>query len=464
MSGTAKKNSSSGRDLAPAVTANLYAERAVLGALMKGDSMYWSIAGTLRQDHFSVPLHQKIFGVVRDICEEGKRLSLTLMLSKLPPEDEQGTQMDLVLLGLVKNAEEVSTPLDFAEQISEAANMRRIDLIADSMKRAVKAGGMPAIDIAGEAELAILDVMHVSAPKRPRKLGESVKGTLAAAFRSKEDGFLPGINTGLPAIDEILGLMMPGDLGSIIGSQGDGKTALAMQIGMHAAKHHAPVLMVQLEMTEEQQAARELAKASGISVQEINEGAFDFEQADRLKDAEEALQQPAMYILDPEEITVRQLRAHAIAMQRSCGLGMLIIDQLDKIKAEGHHRDRFERMAQVTRDLKNLAKSLQIVVIVLAQRTRGSQRRDDPTPDVLDTDAPSLERDCDWILAVWQVLNWLRKQRPSKGDPHEIGDWQAKMMQAEGRADVINLKRRRGKAFEQRPLRWNGKLTMFEQF
>jgi replicative DNA helicase len=460
-SGTTKKSSS--RTEEPVSASNIYAERAVLGALIRNESTYWHVAGILRRDQFAVDLHQKIFGVIADICEEGKRLSLTLMLSRLPDADEKGTMMDLVLHGFMKAAEEVTTPLDFAEQISEAANLRQLRHISESLSRAVKSGDRAAIDIAGEAELAILDVMHISAPKRPRKLGEAVKGTLAAAFRSKETDFLPGLNTGLSSLDEVLGLIMPGDLGGLLGAQGDGKTALAMQIAMHNASLGRPSLIFQLEMTEEQQAARELAKASGISVQEINEGAFDFNQANRLKDAEEQLQQPDMYIIDPEDITVRQIRAHCIAMKRSIGLALVVIDQLDKIKVDGWSKTKFDRFEQVTKDLKNLAKSLGVPIILLAQRTRTAQRNDDPTPRVLDAEAPSLEKDCDWLIAVWQVANWLRMQRPAGKEPHEIGEWQSRMSAAEGRGDVICLKRRRGKAFEQRPLRWNGPMTRFEE-
>jgi replicative DNA helicase len=795
------------------VTSNLAAEKAVIGALLKSEQAYWTVADKIKQEHFTDPLHQQIFGVVRDICEEGKRLSLVLLLSRLPP-DHNGVMMDLLIHNYIRNAEDVTTPIDFAESIAESANMRRIEAIAHAMLKSIKKADQPAIDVAGEAELAILDVMHVSAPRRPIKEGEIAKAVVASAFRAKGGEFLPGYNTGLAAVDEVLGLIMPEDLGFICASQGDGKgqpldapvltpfgyrpmgslkvgtlvlspdgsastvigvyplgerqlyrvtfhdgtstevtedhiwlawkrghakyirgsrvtgrrgsklfttkqmmeclggarkprfnipvvapiefignrwqrppidpyllgvligdgslargtiqltsadpeivsavskilktkliakidkrgnaaktysflkdtkvraglerlglygklsqdkfipaeyfklhmkhrwrllqglmdtdgwvnvngdprfctasrqladdvawlarslgavvtmrtkpshykkggirhqcrdafelriklangadafslsrkkrlcnkpqslyrtvtsivptriaeaqcikvshpsslyvtndfivthnTALSMCIARHIAAQGLPVLCIQMEMSDEQIVAREMARECGMSVQEINEGAFDFAQAEAIKDAEEALQKPALYILDVDSITVRQLGAHCLAMKRTVGLAAVVVDQLDKLKSDTRHRDRFERGAEITRDLKNLFKRIKVPGIVLAQRTRTAQRRDDPTPDILDTDFPSIERDADWVLGLWREANWLRKNRPSSKDPHEIAEWQVKLDKVADRADVIGLKRRRGRAYEQRPLRWNGRLTTFE--
>lgn len=439
------------------------AERAVLGALLKNETLYWQVSDILRQDHFSLPLHQQIYGVIRDICEESKRLTLALLLSRLPEQDESGIGMDLTIHALIKNAEEIQTPLDFADQISEAANRRRLEAIGNALVRAAKSPEGAAIDIAGEAEMALLDVMHASAPKRPRLIGEIARGVMASAFKAKQDDFLPGLTTGLPSIDEILGLILPGDSGYILGAQADGKSALAMQIGMHVARQGIPVLVVQLEMSEEQVAARELAKESGITVRLINEGAFDFDQADRIKNAEESLRKHPLYVLDADDITVRQIKSHIVAMKRTLGVGLAIFDQLDKIKSPNRHRDKFERLTEITRDIKILSKSEKVPTITLAQRTRTAQRRDDPTPEIDDADTNSIERDADWVIAPWRLWNWLHKHKPKGRDEAEWMIWKDRLEKCADLADVICLKTRSGKAFEQRPLRWNGPRTRFEE-
>jgi replicative DNA helicase len=441
---------------------NVAAERAVLGACLKSDSAFWGVADKLRADQFYQPLHQQIFGVIRDICTEGK-LSLSLVASRLPEEDEEGRSIMSYLAVLLKDAEDVGSPDDFVPDIADAAARRQLISLSDMIAKAVRAGDKPPMDIASEASTLILDVMHVASPKRPRRLGEVAKGVGRDSRMANEGDVLPGFGTGMPSLDEILGRILAGDLIFLIGSQGDGKSAMAMQIGMHAALSR-PVLLVQMEMTAEQVAARELAATSGITVGDIQEGAFDFAQRDALKAAEALVGRPDMMLLDDSRYTIRQIRAHAIALKRTSGLGMIIIDQLDKLKGEGRYKDRFERLAEITADLKVLAKDMKVPVLCLAQRTRGGQRRDDPTPQILDADAPSIERDGDIVLAVWRKESWLRQNRPHKESGGEkMEKWEQEIARATGVAQVITLKHRRKKPFEERTLKWVGKLTRFEE-
>lgn len=441
---------------------NPAAERAVLGACLKSEQAFWQIADVLRADQFYAPLHQQIFSVVRDICTEG-RMSLALVAARLPHEDDDGASIPAYLAVLLKDAEDAGSPADFAQDIADAAARRRLIEVAAIIDKAVRAGEKGPMDIAADASTAILDVMQVASPKRPRRLGEVVSTTRGVAIMAHERDILPGLTMGLPSMDEIVGVVLGGDLMFLIGSQGDGKSALSMQIGMHAARSR-PVLLLQMEMTAEQVAARELAAASGISVGAIQEGAFDFAQRDAILAAEKALAAPDMMVLDESRVTVRQLRAHAIAMKRTMGLGLIIIDQLDKLKGEGRYKDRFERLAEITADLKVLAKDLNVPVLCLAQRTRGGQRRDDPTPQVLDADAPSIERDADIVLAVWRRETWLRANRPNdKAGGEAMDKWEADIRRFSGSAQVITLKHRRRKPFEERTLKWIGELTRFEE-
>jgi len=442
------------------------AEKAVLGALMLSEHAFWQVNDRLRADHFHKKIHQRIFSAIKDVCEEGKKLSQTIVQSRLGDDaEEDGYSIAAYLAVLMTGAEEIDlSVLDFVDQVVDAGERRRLVRIAEQLMKAARTGDKPPIDVAGEAESALLDVMHATAPKRPRRLGELTSSVMRDAFRANDDSaFSPGFDTGLASVDEVLGLILPGDLGFILGSQADGKSSLGAQIGMQAAKT-CPVLTFQLEMTAEQQAARELAAASGISVGLIQEGGFDLMGQELIATANQALRDVPFFIHDEGKLTIRQMRAQCLAMKRTTGLGMVIIDQLDKIRSESKHRDRFERLAEVTGDLKGLAKELGVPVITLAQRTRGAQRRDDPTPMIDDADAPSIERDGDWVLAVWRRENWLRKNRPNaKAGGEAMDAWEGEMSRARGRADVICLKRRRGQAFEQRGLKWNGPLTRFEE-
>lgn len=436
-------------------------EQNFLGCLLRSPHDFWSVNGMVAPDMFSLAHHREVYTAISFLAESGRNVTFSALQAHLPAEYDDGAPFIGLLASLKENAAEAGAAQDYASALSEHSAASRIATLGEWMAKEIKGGKRSPEEVAAEAALTLQEIMSVASPVRPKAIGDIASDVARHAGSAKGGEVRHGLNTGIASLDEILGLMLVGDLGAIIASQGDGKSALAGQIGMHAAASGRPVLFIQMEMSDEQMAARELAAASGIAVNQIHEGAFDAFQWEQITEAERGLQGVPFHIIDAEEMTVRQIEAQALTMQRTTGLSLLVVDQLDKIKAVGKYRDRFERMAEITRDLKKMAKRLKAPVLVLAQRTRGAQRRDDATPHVLDADAPSLERDCDWIVGLWQVANWMRHNRPDSRKVSDYEDWLTKTRQAEGKAEIIILKRRRGKAFQQAELRFQGATMRF---
>lgn len=437
-------------------------EKNFIGALLRSPNSFWSINDMVDGSMFSSAVYRDIFTSIRDIAERGRQVTMTALQAHLPEEyDEHGPTV-AILATLRENAVDAGSPSDYAEFIAESSASKRIAALGQWMVK--ETGKRSAEDVAGEASLRLQEIMSVATPMRPKSLGDIASAVTKSASSAHSGQTISGLDTGIAPLDEIMGLMLAGDLGFIIASQSDGKSALASQIAMHVASLGRPVLFCQLEMSDEQMGARELAALSGISVSSINEGSFDAFQWESLVAAEKKLQEPKFHILDTEELTVRQLKAQAANMQRTGGLALIVVDQLDKIKPEGKHRDRFEKLAEITRDLKKMAKSLKVPVLVLAQRTRGAQRRDDPTPDILDADAPSIERDADFCVGLWRKENWLRRNKPdARAGQDGLSNWEAEMFRCKDLAEVICLKRRRGRAFQQRALHFDGPRMRFQE-
>lgn len=438
-------------------------ERMFLGCLLRSPHELFQVMDMVKPDMLADGPYRGIYSAMVDLAERPRQVTRPALLANLPAEyDDYGPTVG-ILIALQENAAEAGSATDYAPFICEAASRKKLQALSKWLAKESGKLEAGAEDIAAEAALRLQAIMQDASPLRPALIGESASKILASYAKGSDGGFNPGLNTGIGPLDEILGLMLGGDLGFIIASQSDGKSALAGQIAMHAARDNRPVLYIQLEMSGEQMAARELAAATGIAVNAIHEDNLDMAQAEDVSMAERGMRTVPLYVLDTDEITVRQIKAQASAMLRGNGLALLVIDQLDKIKAEGKHRDRFERLAEVTRDLKKMAKSLKIPVLCLAQRTRGAQRRDDPTPDILDADAPSIERDADWVIGLWREENWLRRNKPDSRREEDVANWETKLVKAQDKASVIVLKRRRGKAFQQRGLRWIGQTMRFEE-
>jgi replicative DNA helicase len=448
--------------------ANIKAEQLFLGALLLSDHAYFQHEQTVGSNCFTCALHRDIYAVIGDVLNANGKPSLTVLGAKLPDEAE-GPDGDSVTvaayLATIRQTTQTAgvSAADFADNLAELAARRQAIAVGERLIREAREGTSPAIDIASGAESALLDVMHASSPRQARPIGEFASSVLRSGRAVQDGEVMPGLSWGLPTLDSMMGLMLGGDLGFILASQGDGKTALALQVAAHGSLS-GPVFFGSHEMTGEGLAAREIAAASKIPVREIEEGSFDSFQWENVKEAERKLQEPPLYILDDRKLTVRQLRAHALGMKRTIGLRGLFVDQLDKIKADKWVRDRFERISEVTSDLKDLAKELRVPVVVLCQRTRTAQRRDDDTPMIDDADAPSIERDADWVLAIWRKYNWFMRHKPHpNAGAEEFEKWESKKRQTKGSADMILLKHRRRQAFESRTLRWDGQFTRFAE-
>lgn len=445
-------------------------ERAFVGCLLRSPEAVWTVT-TVKPEMLVSPACRDIYAAIVDLSDRGRKVSPATLAThdavKSEYPDEGGPKAAIIAV-LRANAEDAGSAQDYADAITERYALRQINDLGKWLSAEVGKTGNDAEGLAARAARKLQDIMSTAAPIRPVKLGEvtqRVTQRAGDAYQSGQPAF--GLTTGLSPLDEIMGRMLAGDLIFLIASQSDGKSALAAQIACYNALAGHPVLYFQFEMSGEQMGARAVAARSGVSVRKINEGQFDAFEYGEIDRAERELRDVPFYLVDTdkaeEDLTVRQIQALARAVQRESGLSLLVIDQLDKIKPEGRHRDRFERMAEITRDLNRLAKALQVPVLVLAQRTRGAQRRDDPTPDILDADAPSIERDAEVVIALWQHVNWLRRQRPeAKLGEEAKANWESKMFAAKGQAEIICLKRRRGKAFEQCKLHFDGARMTFK--
>jgi replicative DNA helicase len=150
-------------------------------------------------------------------------------------------------------------------------------------------------------------------------------------------------------------------------------------------------------------------------------------------------------------------------MKQTIGLGAITIDGLKRLRTETRHRDRWDRLEEITGDLKAMALELNVPVLLAVQRTRTARRREDPIPQLDDADAPTLETDSDLVLAVYQESAWLMMNKPNPKAGGEAWDeWEGKVRRAKGMAKIITLKVRSGQPFETREFRFNGPATRFE--
>lgn len=438
-------------------------EKNFVGCLLRSSHEFWQINDIVTSDMFSVGHHRQIFEAIRDLSERGKQVTITALQANLPEEfDDIGPAIG-VLMALKESAAEAGSATDYAPFLAERSALKRLDALAEWLRKETRKGEKTAEDVSAEAAVRLQSIMATATPLRPVKLSEITKRVVTFSTKANKTDVMPGFSTGLSALDEMTGLLMGGDFIGVLGALGEGKSALLAQIGKHIART-APVLNCNNEMGEEQNGTRFIAGESGMSIRQIREGAYDFTGADAVKGAQERLEKLQYHLYTDPRMTVRGIRVRALQMKQTIGLGAITVDGLKRIRTETKHRDRWDRLEEITGDLKAMALELNVPVLLAVQRTRTARRRDDPIPQLDDADAPTLETDSDVIIAVYQESAWLMMNKPNPKAGNEAQDeWEGKLRRARGMAKIITLKVRSGQAFETREFRFNGQATRFEE-
>lgn len=445
---------------------NIAEERVVLGQLLQAESNFWRVNEVLRAFHFAKPIHQAIYQTINDLLMDGKKLSLAVLQARLGDEYSDGDNDDLstmsLLTALLRDAE--SGDLEGVEVIVDLWK-RRMHIA--ELKRAMKEAEDPNAHIADlmashEARVEDINTNGMSVPIRT--IGQAAAEVMDFSAKANQTGRLPGFDTGLPSLDQIMGRIHPGDLGVVAAARGDGKTILAAQFASHM-QNRAPAILFELEMKDMDIAARALAGLTNHSVSTIESGAFDQFDLEELLAAKERLANSRFYVDDRPRLTIEQIHDRCATMKRSKGLGVAIIDHFRLVQTRKPFRDKADRMAHISSMGKSMAKDLGIAVIFLSQVTRMSQRRDDhPEPRLNDLEGwGALEQDADWAIGAFRRDRWLKGQKPHDTESQQFRNWSEKMTRHKRRIEITTLKGRRVEDGEMREFNFDGRAGLISE-
>ena len=226
------------------------------------------------------------------------------------------------------------------------------------------------------------------------------------------------VYTGLAALDRLTGGLRGGKMVVLGARPGVGKTALALQMAVHAARHTGPVLLVSLEMDAAEIVSRMVAAESGIDLQALEAGELTEEQARRASACYPAISALPIRMAQNTS-TPMQVRREAMAMKHSCGLSMVVIDYLQLMRSDEKMKSRYEEVTAISREIKLLAMDLHVPILALSQFNRqseGGYGKKKSMPTMAEAkDSGAIEQDA----------NLFRVQYAPEEPEKEGPDWQA---------------------------------------
>ncbi|MEJ0062634.1 MAG: replicative DNA helicase [Alphaproteobacteria bacterium] len=446
---------------------NLEVEQALLGAILMNNAAYEKVGEMLRPEHFYDPAHSRIYAAVETLISRGQIAdprTLRGMFDNDPALTAVGGGN--YLADLVTSVVTIINAENYAQLIYELYLRRQLiglgeDVVNNAYDQNVEQRASDQIE---SAEQKLFQLSQTGEAKRSYvDLNTSLSSSIRQAeIAFRRDSHITGVTTGLRDLDYKLAGLHKSDLIILAGRPAMGKTALATNIGIAAAKamresggkDGAGVAFFSLEMSSEQVAMRLLAEHTGIPSNEIRAGRFQADDFTKFMEASQRLSNMSFYIDDTPAISIAALRTRARRMQRlHKDIGMIIVDYLQLLHGSARRDDnRVLEISEITRGLKALAKELNVPVMALSQLSRNVENREDKRPQLSDLrESGSIEQDADVVMFVYREEYYHAQNEPKRRD-NESDDafnnrhqrWQEQGEKVRNIAQIIIGKNRHG--------------------
>ena len=428
------------------------AEQSVLGAILLDSSCLDRVAEILpRPEYFHQVNHALIYGAMLEMFTVGQPVDFVTVLEKLKEspsfEEAQGRTY---LVQLAQMVPSISNVESYARIVRDKYDIRTLILTAREILEEAGDGSEDAAALLDSAEQRIFDIRRGKNMQGLQRIDEILIETYDRLdlLNSPDKELYKGVPTGIGELDNTITGLNRSDLILLAARPGMGKTSFALNIMRHAAvTAQKRVAFFSLEMTKEQLVSRLLSTEALVGGTKLRTGELSEGEWVRLIEAGEVLSKAQMYFDDSSGITVPEMKAK---LRRLRDVDLVIIDYLQLMsgskRTEGN---RVQEISEITRNLKIMAKELNIPVIALAQLSRASVQRTAHRPVLSDLrDSGSIEQDADIVLFLYREGYYAG----GEGQPDDSVDHNS--------GEVIVAKNRHGES-RTIPLHWQGEFMRF---
>lgn len=404
---------------------NIEAEQSVLGSLMIDKNAIIQVADVLSSQDFYHPQNGKIYETILQLFEKHQPVDILSVTSSLK---ERGVLKDVggstYLSKLIDNVPTSSHVGHYAKIVKEKKVLR--DLIHASADITEKA-----FDMSGdleekldEIEQKIFAISQRSVPQKFSKINEELtKAYERIEKMHRGEKTLGGLGTGFPDLDNLLSGLRSSDL-IVIGARPSlGKTSFVLDIARHiAVREKQPVGVFSLEMSKDQIIDRLIAAEAQVPLWHLRTGRLNDETDFQLiQQALDSLSQAPLFIDDTASPNILQMRSMARRLQAEHGLSLLIVDYLQLVQPRTNSDNMVQQITEISRNLKGLARELNVPVIAVSQLSRAVDQRDRKVPRLSDLrESGSIEQDADIVLFLYRADKEKMNPTPEEQNTAEI--------------------------------------------
>ena len=386
---------------------NRQAEEAVLGSVLINPESYYDVAQILEADYFYIVRNRWIWEIFTYLHENRTPIDILTVTEELENRnqiEELGGQA--YILRLVNQTPSSLNAEAYAKIVEETSVRRRMLTSANEMAKLAYQQDKPIEKIIDSAEKSVFNLSE----RRIRRDLQSIQTVVSKYYdrvsqlyqRSEE---IFGVPTGLVDLDKLLGGLQKSDLLIIAGRPASGKTGFLITVAKNAAmKHKKHVAMFSLEMSNEQLVQRMIAQETGINTQSLRSGKINEDQWDLFTQAIEVLGDAKIYLDDTPALTPIQMRTKCRRLHLEHQIDLVLVDYIQLMSSESRTDNRVQEVSYISRNLKTLARELNVPVLAAAQLSRAVEHRSDKKPMLSDLrESGSLEQDSDIVMFIHKI-------------------------------------------------------------
>ncbi|MDD3046185.1 MAG: replicative DNA helicase [Candidatus Pacebacteria bacterium] len=398
------------------------AEMSVIGSLMLDKEAIIKVADFLRPEDFYFKKHENIYKILEELFSNGEPIDIISVSSKLKERNlmEQIGGVSY-LTDLINSVPTASHVITYGKIVQKKRILRDLISVGQDISLSGFEEEKESEELLDNAERRIFEITQ----KSMTQSFTSIKPCLKEAFErmekiSNKEGRLRGVTTGFYELDNYLSGLQNSDLIILAARPSMGKSSLALDIAKNVAlRENKPIGFFSLEMSNDQLVDRMISSEANVDAWKIRQGTLSSsgENNDfiKIQQALGTLSDAQIFINDTSAMTVLQMKAMSRRLKSQYGLGLIVIDYLQLIEPSNKNIGSVQQITEISRQLKGLARELNVPVLALSQLSRAVEQRTPSIPKLSDLrDSGSIEQDADVVLFIYREEVY-RKETPKKG-------------------------------------------------
>ncbi len=401
---------------------NQEAEQAVIGSMLASPDHARKALEELKPDDFFWDNNREIFNALSSLSDDLIPLDMVTLVNELSKRGTLEIVGGLEYISLLMDIVPVQANIDnYIDILHEKTTLRQLVNMSQELINKTYEGGEDPQNLIDAAEKKIFNIAMNRGVKDFRDFTDVMFDAYMDIERiALNKGQIIGVPSGFVDLDAVTSGFQKTDLIIVAARPAMGKTSLALSMAYNiAARSKMPVGMFSLEMSASQLVQRIISMESNIPLQKIRGGSMNDEEWMKLQDAVRALTDIPVYIDDSSLVTTAEIRSKARKMKIEHNVQAIFIDYLQFITGNSKLGSKQLEVAEISRDLKSLAKELEIPIICLAQLGRGPDARTDHRPVLSDLrDSGAIEQDADIVCFIYrdEYYNKDKTDKPGIGE------------------------------------------------